>query len=629
MGKSYEELLREVRAQVPEVSPAEADARVRAGGVVLVDVREPHEWDAGHIRGALHVPKGSVEERIEAAVPGRDTPVILYCGVGQRSLFAGRTMLAMGYSDVASMAGGIEAWQRDGFPATEPAGGLTDAQRERYSRHLLIPEVGPEGQARLLASRVLLVGAGGLGLAGGAVPRGGRRRDAGDRGLRRRRRVQPAAPGAPLDGPDRDAQDGVGVGGRSRGLNPDVDVVAHEEALVADNVARLIEGYDVVLDGTDTFETRYLLNDAAVIAGIPVVHASVFRFEGQLTVFAPPEGPCYRCLYPTPPPPELAPACSVAGVLGVVPGIMGLLQANEVLKLLLGIGSTLAGRLVLFDALEGEFTELRLRRDPAVPGVLRRCRRGAGRRDAAAAPDLDPSEDAGVFTLGGRTPRMTARAPVHPGPAVARVPAAILDAVVAQARAEQPLEACGLVVGSAPRRRRRRWPSATSRAGTRSRPARGSRSIPTTSTGSRSTPTTPDEVIWAIVHSHPHSAGVPSTTDTRARALPGRPAPARLARSPTAVGPRLADRRRRGPRGRAGAGMTSARPRPAGLARGGGARPRRRHPARAGTGRCSPTIATPPPLIRALLVAISVLAALWCLAEAVRRMEAGRDAPSG
>jgi molybdopterin/thiamine biosynthesis adenylyltransferase/rhodanese-related sulfurtransferase len=350
--ESYDEQLRQARAEVPEVTTADTADRLRAGGMTLVDVREQHEWDAGHLAEAVLVPKSRLEASVEAAVPDRTAPLILYCGVGQRSLFAARTLREMGYADVVSMAGGIEQWAREGRPIVDP-GGLSDVQRQRYSRHLLIPEVGPDGQVRLLGSKVLLVGAGGLG--------------------------SPAALYL--------AAAGVGTLG-----------IVDFDTVDLSNLQR------VVLDGTDSFETRYLLNDAAVIAGIPVVHASVYRFEGQLTVFDPPDGPCYRCLYPTPPPPELAPACSVAGVLGVVPGIMGLLQANEVLKLLLGIGSTLAGRLVLYDALEGEFTELRLRRDPACPV----CSEAAVEARAAGTPlPLPvpvPAADGGVFTLGAARP---------------------------------------------------------------------------------------------------------------------------------------------------------------------------------------------------------------------------------
>jgi len=365
MPKTYAELLREARSEIREITPAEADALRRRGGVALVDVREASEWDQGHLPGARHVSKGYLEQEIEAAVPDRATPVILYCAGGIRSLFAAKTLRGMGYGDVVSMNGGFEAWKSQGLAWTQPVR-LTDAQKQRYSRHLLIPEVGSTGQAKLLSSKVLLIGAGGLGspaalyLAAAGV---------GTIGLidfdvvdlsNLQRQV--------LHTNDRVGEKKVESARKTiNALNPDVTVVGHDDMLVAANVERIIAGYDVVVDGTDTFETRYILNDAAVLAGIPVVHASVFRFEGQLTTFVPYEGPCYRCLYPTPPPPELAPGCSVAGVLGVVPGIMGLLQANEVLKILLGIGMTLAGRLLLFDALETEFTELRLRRDPACP----------------------------------------------------------------------------------------------------------------------------------------------------------------------------------------------------------------------------------------------------------------------
>jgi molybdopterin/thiamine biosynthesis adenylyltransferase/rhodanese-related sulfurtransferase len=400
--ESYEERLRQARAEVPEITTAEAADRFARGGVTLVDVREQLEWDAGHLAGAVLVPKSRLEASIDAAVPDRAAAVILYCGVGQRSLFAAQTMRGLGYADVVSMTGGIEAWTREGRPVEAP-GGLTDAQRERYSRHLLIPEVGPEGKARLLASSVLLVGAGGLGspaalylAAAGVGVLGIVDFDVVDASNLQRQVLHSTE----RVGMRKTASAAQTIGA----LNPDVHVMTYDEMLDADNVARLIEGYDVVLDGTDTFETRYLLNDAAVIAGIPVVHASVFRFEGQLTVFDPPTGPCYRCLYPTPPPPELAPACSVAGVLGVVPGIMGLLQANEVLKLLLGIGTTLAGRLVLFDALEGEFTELRLRRDPACPVCSDAAveARAAGRPLPLPVPA--PAADSGVFTLGAARP---------------------------------------------------------------------------------------------------------------------------------------------------------------------------------------------------------------------------------
>jgi molybdopterin/thiamine biosynthesis adenylyltransferase/rhodanese-related sulfurtransferase len=406
MPKSYADLLREARADVPELTPAEVELLQERPGVAIVDVREPDEWDAGHLPNAKLVAKSRVEQQIEDAVPDRSTKVVLYCASGIRSLFAGQLLQQLGYADVASMSGGFQQWKGQGLPWTAPPK-LTPEQKQRYSRHLLIPEVGTEGQAKLLGSKVLLIGAGGLGspsslylAAAGVGTIGIVDFDVVDLSNLQRQVVHTN---------DRVGEKKTESARRTlTALNPDVNVVAHDEMLVADNVERLIAGYDAIVDGTDTFETRYLLNDAAVAAGIPVVHASVFRFEGQLTTFIPYEGPCYRCLYPTPPPPELAPGCSVAGVLGVVPGIMGLLQANEVLKVLLGIGDTLAGRLVLFDALDSSFTELRLRRDPACPVCSDEARaaREAGR--PLAIPDIapaivtsTPATDAPVFTLGG------------------------------------------------------------------------------------------------------------------------------------------------------------------------------------------------------------------------------------
>jgi len=393
MPRTYAELLREARGEIREISPVEADVLRLRGGVALVDVREAFEWDQGHIPGAILIAKSNLEQDIEAAVPDRATPVVLYCAAGIRSLFAGQTLAAMGYTDVVSMNGGVQAWKGQGLAWTQPAG-LTDTQRQRYSRHLLIPEVGAAGQSRLLASRVLLIGAGGLGspaalylAAAGVGTIGIVDFDVVDLSNLQRQVLHTS---------DRVGEKKVESAWKTiAALNPDVTVVTHDEMLVAANVGRIIDGYDVILDGTDTFETRYILNDAAVAAGLPMVHASVFRFEGQLTTFIPYEGPCYRCLYPTPPPPELAPGCSVAGVLGVVPGIMGLLQATEVLKLLLGIGTTLAGRLLLFDALETEFTELRLRRDPACPV----CSDAARAAREAGSPLPVPAASDGVFTL--------------------------------------------------------------------------------------------------------------------------------------------------------------------------------------------------------------------------------------
>jgi molybdopterin/thiamine biosynthesis adenylyltransferase/rhodanese-related sulfurtransferase len=364
MPRTYADLLREARASIREVSPQEVSA-LPAAGATIVDVREASEWEQGHLPDALHISKSYVEQQIEAAVPDRDAPVVLYCAGGVRSLFAAQSLEQLGYTNVASMSGGFQAWKSAGLPWEAPVI-LSAEQKQRYSRHLLIPEVGSAGQARLLGSKALLIGAGGLGspaalylAAAGVGTIGIVDFDVVDLSNLQRQILHTN---------DRIGERKVESARKTiEALNPDVKVVPHEEMLVAENVDRIINGYDVIVDGTDTFETRYLLNDAAVAKNIPVIHASVFRFEGQLTTFIPYEGPCYRCLYPTPPPPELAPGCSVAGVLGVVPGIMGMLQANEALKVLLGLGDTLAGRLLLFDALDTTFTELKLRRDPACP----------------------------------------------------------------------------------------------------------------------------------------------------------------------------------------------------------------------------------------------------------------------
>jgi molybdopterin/thiamine biosynthesis adenylyltransferase/rhodanese-related sulfurtransferase len=331
----------------------------------VIDVRERNEWDAGHIPNTVHVPRGELAGRIEALVPDRDRPIVMSCLSGARSLAAARTLRAMGYTNVSNFAGSFQAWSRAGLPV-ETASTLTDAQRRRYSRHLLIPEVGIDGQERLLDAKVLLIGAGGLGspaalylAAAGVGTVGLVDFDVVDESNLQRQVLHTT---------DRVGVKKIQSAAQTIGaLNPDVRVIGHDEVLGEDNVERLIAGYDAILDGTDTFDVRYTLNDAAVRAGIPVVHASVFRFEGQVTVFAPGVGPCYRCLYPTPPPPELAPGCAVAGVLGVVPGIMGLLETNEILKLLLGVGDPLIGRLLIFDALDATFTELKLRRDPECP----------------------------------------------------------------------------------------------------------------------------------------------------------------------------------------------------------------------------------------------------------------------
>ncbi len=395
--KTVSDLIRDARAEIQEISPLEVDlARETDAGLNIVDVREEHEWEQGHVTGAIHVARSYLEQAIESEVPDRSGRLIVYCSGTTRSYLAGRSLREMGYTDVEVMAGGFQQWKSQGLPWSMPTV-LTADQKLRYSRHLLVPEVGVEGQAKLLGSKVLFVGAGGLGSPGmlylaaaGVGTIGIVDFDVVDLSNLQRQIVHTS---------DRVGEKKVDSARRAiNALNPEVRVIGHDEMLVAGNVDRIIGGYDVIVDGTDTFETRYLLNDAAVLAGIPVVHASVFRFEGQLTVFKPFDGPCYRCLYPTPPPPELAPGCSVAGVLGVVPGIMGMLQANEAIKLLLGLGESLAGRLVLFDALDASFSELKLRRDPACPV----CSDAAvAAREAGRPLALAGVADGGAFTLGG------------------------------------------------------------------------------------------------------------------------------------------------------------------------------------------------------------------------------------
>jgi molybdopterin/thiamine biosynthesis adenylyltransferase/rhodanese-related sulfurtransferase len=385
MSKTYAEQLAEARAATPMVSNDQAQALV-AGGALLLDVREADEWAAGHLPGAVFLPRSQVAGGIAAIEPDRGRPFVVYCASGIRSAFAAQQLLEMGYRDVVNMVGGYAAWQAEGR-ATEGSPRLTMEQRRRYSRHLLVPEVGSQGQAKLLDAKVLFIGAGGLGspallylAAAGVGTIGIVDFDVVDASNLQRQIIHSTE----RIGQKKTDSAALAI----RALNPDVRVIGHDEMLTDDNVDRLIAGYDIVLDGTDTFETRYTLNDAAVRARIPVVHASVFRFEGQLTAFVPYEGPCYRCLYPTPPPPELAPGCSVAGVLGVVPGTMGILQATEAIKLLLGIGDPLVGRLLIYDALDATFQELKLRRDPACPACGDAVRAAPAASAAPKAPSV-------------------------------------------------------------------------------------------------------------------------------------------------------------------------------------------------------------------------------------------------
>jgi len=354
----------QVRHLIKEVQADEvADQLGSAAPPRIVDVREQNEWDAGHIPGAELIPLGTVPNVAAERLPKKDERIVLHCAAGVRSAVATYQLQQLGYTNVASMAGGFAAWREIGAPVEAP---LAPAQLERYSRHLLIPEVGIAGQTKLLRSKVLLIGAGGLGspaayylAAAGVGTLGIIDADVVD-ATNLQRQI--------LHSTERIGESKVDSARRTlEALNPDVHVIGYKERLTSANIDRIIADYDVIVDGADNFPTRYLLNDASVKWRKPVVHGSIYRFEGQVTVFKPFEGPCYRCLFHEPPPPELAPSCAEAGVLGVLPGVIGTIQANETIKLLLGIGEPLIGRYLLFDALEGAFREVRLRRDPKCP----------------------------------------------------------------------------------------------------------------------------------------------------------------------------------------------------------------------------------------------------------------------
>jgi sulfur-carrier protein adenylyltransferase/sulfurtransferase len=382
MSPSGAEVLRQIKSRIDEVDPAAVREQV-GNGAVVVDVREPEEWGAGHIPGAVLVPKSYLESRIEGAVPDHAKHVILYCASGNRSAWAARTLIEdLGYEHVESMTGGFTLWKDRGYEVETPRT-LTAEQRERYSRHLLLPEVGPEGQQKLLDAKVLLLGAGGLGspaalylAAAGVGTLGIVDNDEVDLSNLQRQVIH--------------SSERIGVSKVDSAeqtitaLNPDVKVQKYPVRLGPDNIVEIISGYDVVVDGLDNFPTRYLLNDASVRLGIPVVSAAILGFEGQLSVFKPHDGPCYRCLFPVPPPAELAPSCGANGVLGVLPGTMGLLQATEVIKLILGEGDPLIGRLLMYDALAATTTEVKVRRDPDCPICSR-------------DPDSIADEELGVF----------------------------------------------------------------------------------------------------------------------------------------------------------------------------------------------------------------------------------------
>jgi molybdopterin/thiamine biosynthesis adenylyltransferase/rhodanese-related sulfurtransferase len=365
MSPSGAELLRQIKSRIDEVDPGEVHGQLNNGAVV-VDVREPEEWSAGHIPGARHVPKSYLETRIEGAVPDRSQHIVLYCASGNRSAWAARTLIEdLGYEHVESMTGGFTLWKDRGYEVEAPKT-LTAEQRERYSRHLLLPEVGPEGQQKLLDAKVLLLGAGGLGspaalylAAAGVGTLGIVDNDEVDLSNLQRQVIHSSER---IGVPKVDSAEQT-----ITALNPDVKVEKYAIRLGPENIMDILPGYDVVVDGLDNFPTRYLLNDASVRLQIPVVSAAILGFEGQLSVFKPYDGPCYRCLFPVPPPAELAPSCGANGVLGVLPGTMGLLQATEVIKLILGEGEPLIGRLLMYDALAATVDEVKVRRDPECP----------------------------------------------------------------------------------------------------------------------------------------------------------------------------------------------------------------------------------------------------------------------
>lgn len=382
MSPSGAEVLREIKNRIDEVDPAQVREQL-ANGALVIDVRQDEEWATGHIPGARHVPKSHLESRIEGSAPDKTQTVILYCASGQRSAWAARTLIEdLGYEHVESMTGGFTLWKDRGYEVDVPRF-MSAEQRDRYSRHILLSEVGLEGQQKLLDAKVLLLGAGGLGsptalyLAAAGV---------GTLGIVDDDVVD-------LSNLQRQVIHNTGRVGESKvdsaaetiaALNPDVNVIKHKLRLGPDNIMDILPNYDIVVDGLDNFPTRYLLNDATVRLRIPVVSAAILGFDGQLSVFKPYEGPCYRCLFPVPPPAELAPSCGANGVIGVLPGTMGLLQATEVVKLILDVGNPLIGRLMMYDALAATVTEVKVRRDPGCPVCSR-------------DPDEITDEEMGVF----------------------------------------------------------------------------------------------------------------------------------------------------------------------------------------------------------------------------------------
>jgi molybdopterin/thiamine biosynthesis adenylyltransferase/rhodanese-related sulfurtransferase len=354
------DLLKQAKEQITEIDGDEAEARL--GTSLVLDVREPDEYEQGAIPGALHIPRGHLEGQVEGKIPDHATPIIVHCASGFRSAFAAKTLQELGYENVVNLGGGFNKWKDEGRAWRRPQT-LTAEQRNRYQRHLLLPEVDVAGQQKLLASKVLLLGAGGLGspaalylAAAGVGTLGIIDMDVVDESNLQRQI---------LHNMERIGDRKVDSAKKTlTAINPDVNVVTYDVRLGADNILDIIDGYDVIVDGTDNFPTRYLVNDASLLKRIPVVHGSIFRFEGQASVFKPYEGPCYRCFLPEPPPAELAPSCAEAGVLGVLPGIIGSIQAMEAIKLLLDLGEPLVGRLMAYDALDESFRNFKVRRDP-------------------------------------------------------------------------------------------------------------------------------------------------------------------------------------------------------------------------------------------------------------------------
>ncbi len=385
---SPRDLLNAAKAEIREVDPHEVADHLDQYSVL--DVREPDEYEQGALPNAIHVPRGQLEFSIEGRLANKNAPIAVYCAGGTRSAFAAKTLQDLGYTDVVSVAGGFNKWKDEGLVWATPQT-MTQDQRIRYHRHLLLPEVGEKGQLQLLDAKVLLLGAGGLGspaaiylAAAGVGTIGIIDMDVVDSSNLQRQILHT------VDRIGMRKVDSAKVALTS--LNPDVNVITYDTRLGADNILDIIDGYDVIVDGTDNFPTRYLVNDAALVKRIPVVHGSIFRFEGQVTVFDPYVGPCYRCMIPEPPPAELAPSCAEAGVLGVLPGIVGSLQAIEAIKMILSLGDPLVGRLLTYDALEQSFRTFKVRRDPACPA----CGENAGEIVIAEYDDLCMPHAVGV-----------------------------------------------------------------------------------------------------------------------------------------------------------------------------------------------------------------------------------------